>query len=706
MSTPVQRQYLELKKQNPDAVLWFRLGDFYEMFFEDAELCSRVLSIQLTARHKGTDNEMPMCGFPHHASASYLEELVKAGYKVAIAEQFEDPETKVITRKVDRVVTPGTTTENGVLQPDKNNFLAAISVTVNKSKKLFSMAFSDASTGEFRTAQFQDEIAFFDELYKVNPAEVLIPSRVFADSEFCAKFPSTSLKTVRKDLSENVSSEILESFFPNFGVFGIDKVAILLEVCAMVLDYLKETQKSEINHISKIVKYSTSDYMSLDAQTFRHLEVFQPIQSEEKNATFLSVFSRAATSMGARKVYEFIARPLLNAEKINLRLDGVQEIFDNYEIDEALYQNLKSVSDLERILARISTGRGSPRDTAMIRDSLAVFPAIGESLNKCESVILKEKVSVFGEFTELFQQLSESLADNPSLEITTGGIFRDGFSAELDELRDIQKNSKRWLDDFLVKQTELSGIKNLRIKFSKNFGFTLEASRVAAVNAPESWIRRQTLTNAERFSTPELNEFEEKFLSAETRAFTLEHDMFLRLRGDILQYAQKIQRAARAIAEVDAVQTFAKTAQKLRWTRPKVLQDSKVFKVKNARHPVVEKLSDETFISNNLEMDSANSRVHLITGPNMAGKSTFLRQNALVILCGQIGSFVPADSAEFGVFDRIFTRVGASDDLAGGKSTFFVEMTETASILNSATDRSFVILDEIGRGTSTFDGIS
>jgi DNA mismatch repair protein MutS len=705
MSTPVQRQYHELKKKNPEAILFFRLGDFYEMFFEDAKLCSRILGIQLTARHRGTENEMPMCGFPHHASTEYLEKLIAQNYKVAIAEQVKDPKTKVIHREIARVVTPGTTIENGNLVAEKNNFLAA--VARDGQTKNYAIAHVDVSTGEFRTAIFEDEISFFDEIYKLNPTEILIDSQNYDNEDFCKKLPKVHL-TPRPDLNKKNATNILQNHFQitDLDIFGFEKIEVLIAVSAMALDYLKETQKTNLNYISKIVRYSTDDLMRLDATTFRHLEVFSPIFAEEVEATFLSVFEKPITAIGGRVLRYWLANPLLNVEKINFRGDGVTEIFQDTEILDNLNFILKNISDLERALSRLAQNRGSARDAALLKSSFEVFPKLKSVLEKCETPILKEKHNVFSGFDGILEILEKSLIETPPPEITSGGMFRDEFDEKLDGFRTIARDSKKWCNQFLKEKIAESGIKNLRIKFSKNFGFCLEASKSAAMNAPESWIRRQTLVNAERFSTPELADFESKFLSAETNAFAREYELFLNLREKIMELTAEIQNAARAIGEIDALRVFAKTARKWRWTRPKISKDSKKFSIKEGRHPVIEKISPEIFIANDCQMDSESSLIHLITGPNMAGKSTFLRQNALIILAGQIGSFVPAKSAEFGVFDRIFTRVGASDNLAGGKSTFFVEMTETAKILHAATEKSFVILDEIGRGTSTFDGIS
>ncbi len=702
MSTPVQRQYWELKKQNPDAILFFRLGDFYEMFFEDAQLCSRLLGIVLTARHKGTENEMPMCGFPHHAHEEYLEKLVEMGYKVAIAEQKEDVD-KNITREIVRVVTPGTSLESGNLVPEKNSFLIAI----NRDKKNYALAYSDLSTGDFRMALFEDEITFFDELYRLSPREILIPSDLFEDELFCKKLPRAHF-TPRKKLQADCAKGILQTHFnvKNLSVFGIEKLDLLLAVSASILSYLEETQKADLSHLSTLVRYSTSDTMQLDTQTFRHLEVFQPFQNDENQATLWSVFEKSCTAMGARKLYSWLSAPLLSVDKINERLSAVEEIHNNTDLSRTLTQGLKSVSDLERLLARIVTGRGNGRDFAFLRDSFSSFPTLSQACGAATSVLIREKSEAFVNLNELIPVLQESLVDSPPIEITEGGIFAQGYNQELDELREMAKNSEAWLEEFLKQKKQESGISNLRVKFSKNFGFCLEVSQGQKNNVPSSWIRRQTLVNAERFTTPELAEYEEKVLSAEAKAFELEHQLFHKLREEVLTFAPHIQSAAKAIAEIDALLTLSRTASKWRWNKPTILKDLNILNIEKGRHPVVEKISAERFIANDLEMNTETSRFHLITGPNMSGKSTFLRQNAILILLAQMGSFVPAKKMETGIFDRIFTRVGASDNLAGGKSTFFVEMSETARILRSATEQSFVILDEIGRGTSTFDGIS
>lgn len=700
MSTPVQRQFHELKKQNPDAILFFRLGDFYEMFFEDAQLCSRVLGITLTARHRGTDNEMPMCGVPYHSYEEYLETLVSQGYRVAIAEQFESDDG-AITRRIARVVTPGTSMESGVLDADKNSFLVAI----GRDKKHFALAVADLSTGDFRTAEFDTELSFLDELWKLDPREILIPSDLFADEKFCKKLPP-ALHTPRKVLKSAAATDLLKSHFgvADLGTFGIEKLSLLIAVSALALEYLQETQKTKLGHIQNLVRYSTREILPLDAQTLRHLEIFEPLIRTEEGATLWSVFEPSATAMGGRMLRSWMANPLLDAAKIAARHEATEALVCDTETTKNIRKSLHSVCDISRVLARISVGRGNARDLVFLRESLRVLPELSRQLESFDTPLLSAKMLLENSFAPLVEALDD-LVDTPPLEITEGGMFRDETCPELDEVRRLKKNADQWLENFLQQQKKETGLSTLRIKFSKNFGFCLEVSKAAANKVPATWTRRQTLVNAERFTTPELSEHEEKVLTAETRAFALEHELFLARRETVVCHTPELQKVAESLARIDALSTLAITAVKWRWTRPQVSQNSDRFHVVEGRHPVVEKLATEPFIANDLRMDS-DSRFHLVTGPNMSGKSTFLRQNALIILLAQMGSFVPARECRMGIFDRIFTRVGASDNLAAGKSTFFVEMLEAAHILNAATEKSFIILDEIGRGTSTFDGIS
>lgn len=702
MSTPVQRQYWELKNQQPDAILFFRLGDFYEMFFEDAQLASRVLGITLTARHKGTESEMPMCGVPYHAAKEYLEQLVAAGYKVAISEQVESDDKKMMRREIARVVTPGTSIESGNLDPAKNSYLAG----VVRDRDGFSIAVADLSTGEFRTTQCRGDLELLDELYRADPAEILLPGELFDDEKFCERLPRC-LHTPRPNLKPaDARQSLLEHFgVADLSVFEIDQIGGLISASALVLRYLRETQKSALEHVRRVVRYAPSERMRLDAQTMQHLEIFEPLRGDESAATLWSVFEKSDTAMGGRTLRDWIARPLLDATEINVRSEAVAEFVENPENLTRVCGLLEPVCDLQRVLGRIAVGRGNARDLRWLAQSLGSLPGLAEACGAMGSGLLREGAAVLKNFEKLHADLDQSIVDEPPIEILAGGMIRDGVDTQLDELRELRTNAEAWLENFVAEQKEISEISNLRIKFSNNFGFCLEVSKANADKVPEGWMRRQTLVNAERFTTPDLADHETKVLSAESKAYELEHQIFQKLREKVMQHIDVIQLAAEAIGTIDCTATLARTARSHRWSHPRVVSDSRVLRIEGGRHPVVEKISTTPFIANDLGM-SENSKFHLITGPNMAGKSTFLRQNAIIVLLAQIGSFVPADAAEIGAVDRIFTRVGASDNLAGGKSTFFVEMAETAAILHAATDRSFVILDEIGRGTSTFDGIS
>lgn len=728
MATPVQRQYQNLKAENPEALLFFQLGDFYEMFHEDAQVASRLLGLTLTARHRGTDSEMPMCGMPRRSVKAYLEQLVELGYRVAVADQYP-LEDGSIGRKITRIVSPGATVENGTLQPDNNTYLAAIARQESSKNTFYALAITDLSTGEFQTTFFHDEISFLDELWKRNPREILLSSDLFSDSDWCKKLPK-SLQTPRKSLNKSQSASILQNHFSvkNLDKFGLEQLDILVQVSAAVLKFLQDTQKTNLSHIQTLTRYSTNAFMTLDAQTMRHLEVFSAIDPTQKHASLLSVFEKAFTPMGGRLLRNWLGSPLLCGQKISARHRCVRNIKNNFELRQRLSEALKEICDIERVLTRIVMKRCNARDLVFLRRSLQMFPGLKLTCEEFSLPVLKKFAKSFTDFDEIYTELEKALVDTPPLEITEGGIFRDGYDQDLDDYRLLKRSADNWLANFLETKKKESGIAKLKVKFSKTFGFFLEASKIAALNAPETWSRRQTLVNAERFTTPELAEFESRMLQAESNTFSREHELFHTLRNKVIQQTARIQQASQAIAELDTFLSFARTAERWNWCEPEIKNantkkhtnknnaddekknsssqsEKSLLNITNGRHPVVEKISTETFIANNLQM-SEDSQFHLITGPNMAGKSTFLRQNAIIILLAQIGSFVPADACVMSVFDRIFTRVGASDNLAGGKSTFMVEMSETARILNAATHKSFIILDEIGRGTSTFDGIS
>ncbi len=704
MSTPVQRQYRDLKAQNPDSILFFRLGDFYELFYEDALIGSKVLGITLTARHKGTDNEMPMCGFPYHAHAEYLETLIENGYKVAIAEQFETEDKKII-RQVERVITPGTTLESGNLDTDQNNYLAAIDIEVKKNS--YALAYIDLSTGEFRACLLNNEISFFDEIYKINPKEILCSNTLFQDEDFTKKLPKTLLTPRSFTSNKKAKANLDNHFSPNhLSISGIDKLNAVLIASSAILEYCQETQSSELGNLNSINYYHPGRYMVLDTQTFNHLEIFHGNDPSNPHNTLFSVFEKPKTAMGGRRLRQWCLRPLLNVTQINERLEIVEKLTTTPSIQQEIISQLEQIPDIERLIGRLANNRGNARDLAYIRQALSVFPLFKQSIKIFDNPTFNKKLEALEALSPLFEILDQALVDLPPLEITQGGMIQTGYNDRLDELRILQKDSKIWLENFLEEIKIETGLQNVRIKYSKNFGFCLEVSKAQAEKAPEDWIRRQTLVNAERFTTERLSEYEQKTLSAESESFTLEHELFLKLRDQFMSHIPNLQESAWLVGQVDALCTFSRTAQTYRWNRPKIEETDSVLNIKAGRHPVVEAQDHTNFIANDLKMSAKQSRFHLISGPNMAGKSTFLRQNALIIFLGQIGSFVPASEAEWSIVDRIFTRVGASDNLAAGKSTFFVEMTETATILHQSTEQSFIILDEIGRGTSTFDGIS
>jgi len=703
MATPVQRQYWDLKNKNPEAVLFFRLGDFYELFFEDALIGSKVLGITLTARHKGSENEMPMAGFPHHAHKDYLEKLIETGYKVAIAEQREDEDGK-ISRYVARLVTPGSTLETGTLKADQAQYLMA--VHYHEKENNFALAYADVSTGEFCTTQFTEPTRFWDELYKLAPKEILLSAEDFKNESFTKLLPH-ALLTPTPDLKLKTATQNLKNHFPenHLSVTGIEKLENILILSARVLNYLAETQKTELKHINAIKHCQADDFMALDAQTFRHLEIFGSLNPGEHNATLWQTLKKPFSAPGGRLLRYWLCNPLLDKNQINERLTAVKELCETPSLRTPLETHFKTIPDLERLLARISSGRGNGRDLAFFREAFLLFPELAQTLKTSDSKLLNQAAPALSVFGDLCTALNEALTENPPLEITQGGIFKDGYHAKLDALLSLTQDSKTWLENYVTQCKTETGITHLKATYSRNFGFTLEVSKSNATKAPDSWTRRQTLVNAERYTTPELADYETRALAAEAESFALEHQLFIELQDKVLAHLQPIQKAAQALAQVDALLSLSRTARAYRWTEPTLLDELGVLNIVGGKHPVVEQLSTESFVANNLKMHP-DSRFHLISGPNMAGKSTFLRQNALIILLAQIGSFVPAKKAELSLYDRIFTRVGASDNLAAGQSTFFVEMAETARILHAATNRSFVVLDEIGRGTSTFDGIS
>lgn len=704
MSTPIQRQYWSLKNQNPEAVLFFQLGEFYELFFEDAHIASRVLGIQLTARQKGTENEMPMAGFPMKATEDYLQILLEAGYKVAVADQIKHDDG-TITRDISRVVTPGVSFESSILTPETNNYLLALVET--KKSPAFAIAYTDASTGDFKTTTFEDTTACITEIHKINPKEILIPTELYQDKTFTQLLPKTHI-TPRATITEKKATTILLHHFgvPNVSILGLDGIIPSIQASGLILQYLQSTQKQTLSHINTISHYSTNAIMQIDAQTFRHLEIFNPIATGQKGGTLLSVFEKPKTAAGNRLIRYYLANPLLDEDVIQNRIDAVTHIKDTPQTRKNIHDILSITTDIERILGRLAANRANARDLAHLRDSLLPLPELAHICQSTNIPLLTSQAQKMHGFESLTKLLSKTIVELPPVEITQGGMIQTNYDPKLDEIRSIATNATDWRDQYIAQQIQNTGISNLKIKYSKNFGFCLEVTKSHASKVPESWTRRQTLVNAERYTTQELANFETKYLSAESEANEREYKIFLELRTQVLQHISPLRECAKAIATIDVLWSFAQTAHENRWAAPTISNTTHHLEITNGRHPVVESTSPDPFIANSLSMKEKDQIMHLITGPNMAGKSTFLRQNALIILLAQCGSFVPATNVTLSLFDQIFTRVGASDNLAGGQSTFFVEMTETARILRGATEKSFIILDEIGRGTSTFDGIS
>jgi len=709
-TTPVMRQYLEIKADHQDAVLFFRLGDFYEMFMEDAVLASRVLGITLTSRNKGVENSIPLCGIPYHSSQGYIAKLISAGHKVAICEQIGDPKAAkgIVKREVVRVVTPGLVTDTETLEPKENNYLLAIVSNDN----LYGIAHIDITTGEFRVTEVDTLQRVESELGSLRPREVL-----FSDTEgsrelkqqigspldgvMCNFLPEWTCET-------DYAQEQLCSFFGVSGLhsFGCHDLVAAQQAASVVLYYLQQTQKDGLGHIRPLQTYHTQNFMVLDDSTRRNLELTATLQDGKKRGSLLGVLDRTVTAMGGRTLRHWIHYPLIDQVQINQRQEAVAELVDDSLQRMELIEALDGVYDLERLNSKISMASANAKDMAALRSSLGKLPALDDLLSPLQSPYLKDLRQKIDLLPELVSLLDQAIMDDPPFVLRDGGIIKDGFNDELDELRTISRDGKSWIVALEQQEKKRTGIPSLKIKYNKVFGYFIEVTHRNMDRVPEDYHRKQTLTNAERFITPQLKEYEDKILGAEDRIVELEYNLFQQIRVKVSSEARRIQQSADALAILDTLLSLADLAHERNYVRPKI-DDSGVIHIAGGRHPVVEGMPlKEAFVPNDVELDTEKNQLLIITGPNMAGKSTFMRQVALITLMAQLGSFVPADKAQIGVVDRIFTRVGASDNLAKGESTFMVEMNETANILRHATQRSLIILDEIGRGTSTFDGVS
>lgn len=704
--SPMMTHYLETKKAYPDCLLFYRLGDFYEMFFEDARLASKELELTLTGKECGLEERAPMCGVPFHAADSYINRLVKRGYKVAVAEQMEDPKLAkgLVKREVIRVVTPGTVTAAGALEEEKNNYLAAVS----EDNGRYGLAFADISTGSFFVTEADSRKELGDILAEFHPAELL--KRKNLSLEGCLRHEEELAISELPDsafLRDNAVSLLTEHFrAATTEALGLSDYPLGTLAAGAALRYLYDTQKNRCELITELKAYRGNTYLFIDAASRRNLELTETLRDKNKHGSLLWVLDRTKTAMGARFLRNLLEKPLLGIPEIEARQDAIQEFLSRYIDREELREYLAPIYDMERLMGRITLGSANARDMLAFGSSIAALPPIKDLLQSFSAPLLRSFSQSLDDLRDLSALLARAIADDPPLTLREGHIIKDGYHEDVDRYRRASTEGKQWLAELEEREREKTGIKNLRIKYNKVFGYYFEVTKSALSQVPDYFQRRQTLANAERYTTEELGKLEESILGAEEKLLTLEFDLFQEVRQKLSAEVARIQTSAGIIAYLDALLSLADVAERYQYVRPKLTADGPL-RIVGGRHPVVEGMMESgRFVENDTLLDSEENRIAVITGPNMAGKSTYMRQTALIALLAQTGSFVPATEAEIGISDRIFTRVGASDDLASGQSTFMVEMTEVANILRNATKRSLIILDEIGRGTSTFDGLS
>lgn len=702
--------YLETKKQYPDCILFYRLGDFYEMFFEDALTASRELEITLTGKECGLEERAPMCGVPYHAVDSYLYKLVQKGYKVAIAEQMEDPKLAkgLVKREVIRVVTPGTITSSQALDERKNNFLMGI-VYIGD---IFGVSICDITTGDYLVTEVEGERSLLDEIFKFTPSEIICNEAFYMSSvdleDLKNRYHVAISSLDNHYFSDDSCRKVLKEHFKvnSLDGLGLGDYDAGVIAAGAVMEYLYQTQKNSLSHIVTITPYTTGQFMVIDTSTRRNLELVETLREKQRRGSLLWVLDKTKTAMGARLMRTFIEQPLIHKGEILARQNAIEELNMSYISREELREYLNPVYDLERLIGRISYRSANPRDLIAFRNSLEMLPHIKQILGEFNSPLLKEIWEDLDPLEDLWQLIEDAIVDDPPILTREGGMIKDGYHEEADKLRHAKTEGTTWLAELEARERDKTGIKNLKIKFNKVFGYYLEVTNSFKDLVPDYFVRKQTLANAERYTTPELKELEDVILGAEDKLFSLEYELFCQVRDRIGAEVGRIQTTAKAIAGLDVFCALSLVATRNNYVKPKINEKGSIH-IKNGRHPVVElMLKDDLFVANDTVLDNNKNRISIITGPNMAGKSTYMRQTALIVLMAQVGSFVPADEADIGVCDRIFTRVGASDDLASGQSTFMVEMTEVANILRNATRSSLIILDEIGRGTSTFDGLS
>ena len=708
--TPMMQQYIETKKQYQDCILFYRLGDFYEMFFEDALTASRELEITLTGKNCGQEEKAPMCGVPYHAVEGYLNKLVSKGYKVAICEQVEDPKQAkgIVKREVVRIVTPGTNLDTQALDETKNNYLMGIVYMDG----IYGISTADISTGDFMVTEVDSDRELFDEINKFSPSEIICNNAFYMSGvdmdELKNRYQVVISALDSRFFGEESCRRILMEHFKVGALvgLGLEDYATGIIAAGAVMQYIYETQKSTLEHITTITPYSTGQYMVIDTSTRRNLELVETMREKQKRGTLLWVLDKTKTAMGARLLRACIEQPLIHRDEIIKRQNAVEELNMNYISREEICEYLNPIYDLERLIGRISYKTANPRDLIAFRSSLEMLPYIKRILGEFNSELLAELGRELDPLQDIFQLIGDAIVEEPPITVREGGIIKDGYNQEADKLRHAKTEGKNWLAELEAKEKEKTGIKTLKVKFNKVFGYYFEVTNSFKDQVPDYYIRKQTLTNAERFTTDELKQLEDIIMGAEEKLVSLEYDLFCEVRDKIGAEVIRIQKTAKSIAGIDVFCSLSVVATRRNYVKPSI-NDKGVIQIKNGRHPVVEQMMrDDMFVANDTFLDNGKNRLSVITGPNMAGKSTYMRQVALIVLMAQLGSFVPAQEADIGICDRIFTRVGASDDLASGQSTFMVEMTEVANILRNATKNSLLVLDEIGRGTSTFDGLS
>ena len=710
--SPMMQKYLETKEQYKDCVLFYRLGDFYEMFFDDAIEVSRELELTLTGKDCGLEKRAPMCGIPYHAAENYIAKLVSKGYKVAICEQLEDPKTTkgIVKRGVIKIVTPGTVVESSMLEERKNNYI----MSIYKTGLFFGLAVSDISTGEFYACQIKENNNFpfvLDEISRYNPAEIIVNKMMNESKRELEKIKIMFPNCYITNCDEAYFSEDVKKVTDNFNVVcnnqeDFSQKLLVIAAINALKEYISKTQMTDLSHINKIIIYTVSKYMSLDINARRNLEITEKLRDKSKKGTLLWVLDKTSTSMGSRALKRWLNDPLIDVEEICKRQDAVEELKNNIMLRGELEEALKKVYDIERLSCKMAYGNASPRDMVTLKNSLLKLPEIKALLSNCETKFLNEIYQNIDELKDIYELIDKSIVDDPPMTTKDGGFIKIGYDEQIDELKNAGANGKEWLMKLEQEEREKTGIKSLKVGFNKVFGYYIEITNTYKNMVPNSYIRKQTLTNGERYITEELKNMENRILGAEEKVIKLELEAFHKIREIISQNVTRLQRTAEAVSFLDVIISFANVAEDMNYCKPCVNNEG-IIDIKEGRHPVIEKmLNAGEFIPNDTYLDKDKNRLSIITGPNMAGKSTYMRQVALITLMAQVGSFVPAAKATIGVVDKIFTRVGASDDLSMGQSTFMVEMMEVATILKEATKNSLVILDEIGRGTSTYDGLS